>query len=93
MFALQTRLEGEEKRNSFDQKHNGQHDIEIHTLSTLIGQQQESLTNQQRITADALAKIAFLDKKAHQLRRQLNEISETFNRSKNWEEVNGGVDS
>lgn len=72
--ALQARLAAEEERTVLAQKDIDKRDIRIQALSALIGEQQESLDKQQRLTADARAEVALLNKRIRQLRDQLSEI-------------------
>ncbi|MBT8362778.1 MAG: peptidoglycan-binding protein [Deltaproteobacteria bacterium] len=79
--ALQTRLASEEDRTFLAQKDIEQRDIRIQALSALIGEQQDNLANQRRMTADARAEIALLNSKIQLLSSQLAEINSALSQS------------
>lgn len=79
--ALEARLADEEEQTLLAQEKIEQRDIRIQALSALIGEQQENLDQQQRMTADARAEVALLNEKMLRLRSQLEEISLALDRS------------
>ncbi len=79
--ALEARLADEEEKTLLAQKDIDQRDIRIQALSALIGEQQESLDKEQRLTADARAEVALLKEQLVQLRSQLSEINKALSLS------------
>ncbi len=73
--ALQARLAKEQEQTLLAQENLAQSNIRIQALSALVGEQQESLDKEQRLTADARAEVALLREQLAQLRLQLGEIS------------------
>ena len=76
--ALEDRLADEQDRTLLAQRDIEQRDIRIQALAALIGEQKESLANQQQLTADARAEVALLSRQINQLRDQLNEINQAL---------------
>ena len=76
--GLQARLADEQEKTQLAQADIEQRDIRIQALSALIGEQQENLDNQQRLTADARAEVALLKAQLEQLQSQLGEISQAL---------------
>lgn len=73
--ALQARLAKEQEQTLLAQENLAQSNIRIQALSALVGEQQESLDKEQRLTADARAEVALLREQLAELRLQLGEIS------------------
>ena len=76
--ALQERLADEQEKTLLAQENLDKSNIRIQALSALIGEQQESLEKEQRLTADARGEVALLRKQLGQLRNQLSEISKAL---------------
>lgn len=72
--ALEARLADEMERTLLAQQDIENRDIRIQALSALVGEQQESLDKQQRLTADARAEVALLNDRIELLQSQLREI-------------------
>jgi len=79
--ALEARLADEMERTLLAQKNIEQRDIRIQALSALVGEQQESLDKQQRLTADARAEVALLNDRIQMLQNQLQEIRMALSQS------------
>ncbi|MBN2034216.1 MAG: peptidoglycan -binding protein [Deltaproteobacteria bacterium] len=73
--GLETRLADEKERTLLAQKEIDRKDIRIQALSALIGDQKSALEEQQRLSADARAEVALLNRQIMSLRLQLEEIS------------------
>jgi chemotaxis protein MotB len=73
--ALEARLADEKDRTVLAQKEIDQRDIRIQALSALIGDQKSALEEQRRLSADARAEVALLNRQITNLRLQLEEIS------------------
>lgn len=73
--ALEARLANEQEKTLLAQQHIDQRDIRIRALSALIGEQQQSIDEEQRLTADARAEVALLKEQLAQLHSQLEEIN------------------
>ncbi len=76
--ALEARLADEQEKTLLAQKDIDQRNIRIQALSALIGEQQQSLDKEQRLTADARAEVALLREQLMQLRSQLSEINKAL---------------
>jgi chemotaxis protein MotB len=76
--ALQARLADEQEKTLLAQENLEESDIRIQALSALIGEQQESLDKEQRLTADARAEVALLRTQLSELRSQLSEINKAL---------------
>ena len=76
--ALQARLADEKEKTLLAQENLDKSNIRIQALSALIGEQQESLKKEQRLTADARGEVALLRKQLAQLSNQLSEISKAL---------------
>lgn len=79
--ALEARLADEMERTLLAQKNIEQRDIRIQALSALVGEQQEGLDKQQRMTADARAEVALLNDRIQVLQNQLREIRMALSQS------------
>lgn len=79
--ALEAQLADEKERTLLAQKNIDQRDIRIQALSALVGEQQESFDNQQRLTADARAEVALLNNRIQLLQNQLEEIRMALSQS------------
>ncbi len=79
--ALEARLADERETTLLAQKDIEQRDIRIQALSALISEQQQSLDNEQLLTADARAEVALLKEQLTQLQSQLQEISSALSES------------
>ena len=77
--ALQARLADEQEKTLLAQENLEESNIRIQALSALIGEQQESLDKEQRLTADARAEVALLKTQLSELRSQLSEINKALN--------------
>jgi len=73
--GLETRLADEKERTVLAQKEIEQRDIRIQALSALIGDQKRALEEERRLSADARAEVALLNRQITSLRLQLEEIS------------------
>ncbi|MFZ7126885.1 MAG: peptidoglycan -binding protein [Desulfobacterales bacterium] len=73
--ALEARLSDESERTLLAQKEIEQKDIRIQALSAVVGEQENALREERRLTADARAELALLNRQVSNLRRQLEEIS------------------
>jgi chemotaxis protein MotB len=73
--ALDARLLDEQERTQLAQKEIEQRDIRIQALSALVGQQEQALEEERRLSADMRAEVALLSQQITNLRRQLEEIS------------------
>ncbi len=73
--SLEANLADEQEKTLLAQQNIEQRDIRIQALSALIGEQQQSLDEEQRLTADARAEVALLKKQLALLHSQLEEIS------------------
>lgn len=76
--ALQAQLADEEERTLLAQKDIDQRDIRIEALSAVIGEQQQALDEQVKLSADSRAEMALLNQKITILQRQLEEINEAL---------------
>jgi chemotaxis protein MotB len=76
--ALQARLADEQEKTLLAQENLEESDIRIQALSALIGEQQQSLDKEQRLTADARAEVALLRTQLSELRSQLSEINKAL---------------
>jgi chemotaxis protein MotB len=76
--ALQARLANEQEKTLLAQENLEESNIRIQALSALIGEQQESLDKEQRLTADARAEVALLRAQLSELRSQLSEINKAL---------------
>jgi chemotaxis protein MotB len=77
--AIQARLADEQEKTLLAQENLEESNIRIQALSALIGEQQESLDKEQRLTADARAEVALLKTQLSELRSQLSEINKALN--------------
>jgi chemotaxis protein MotB len=73
--ALEASLADEQEKTLLSQQNIEQRDIRIQALSALIGEQQQSLDKEQRLTADARAEVALLKEQLAQLHSQLEVIN------------------
>ena len=76
--ALQAQLANEEERTLLAQKYIDQRDIRIEALSAVIGEQQQALDEQVKLSADSRAEMALLNQKITSLQRQLEEINKAL---------------
>lgn len=76
--ALQARLADEQEKTLLAQENLEESNIRIQALSALIGEQQESLDKEQRLSADARAEVALLRTQLAELRSQLSEINKAL---------------
>lgn len=76
--ALQARLADEVEKTLLAQENLEESNIRIQALSALIGEQQESLDKEQRLSADARAEVALLRTQLSELRNQLSEINKAL---------------
>jgi chemotaxis protein MotB len=72
--ALESQLADEQERTVLAQKEIEQRDIRIQALSALVGEQKEALDKERRLSADARAEVALLNRQITSLRQQLEEI-------------------
>jgi chemotaxis protein MotB len=79
--ALEASLADEQEKTLLAQRNVEQSDIRIRALSALIGEQQQSIDKEQRLTADARAEVALLKQQLAQLHSQLEEISTALSAS------------
>lgn len=79
--ALEASLADEQEKTLLSQQNIEQRDIRIQALSALIGEQQQSLDKEQRLTADARAEVALLKEQLAQLHSQLEEINSALTAS------------
>jgi len=79
--ALEARLADQQEKTLLAQRDIDHRDIRIQALSALIGEQQQSLDHEQRLTADARAEVALLKEQLAELHRQLTEISTALGQS------------
>ena len=79
--VLEARLADEQEKTLLGQQIIEQRDIRIEALSALIGEQQQSLDKEQRLTADARAEVALLKEQLAQLHSQLEEIKNALTMS------------
>ena len=73
--GLEARLAEEKERTLLAQREIEQRDIRIQALSALTGDQKKALEEQRRLSADARAEVALLNRQITNLRLQLEEIS------------------
>lgn len=73
-MALEARLSDQKERTLLAQKDIEQKDIRIQALSALVGDQKQALEEERRLSADARAQLALLNREMANLRRQLEEI-------------------
>lgn len=78
---LEARLAEEQEKTLLGQQNIEQRDIRIEALSALIGEQQQNLDKEQRLTADARAEVVLLKEQLAQLHSQLEEISNALTTS------------
>jgi chemotaxis protein MotB len=76
--ALEAQLSQESERTLLAQREIEQRDIRIQALMALVGERDEALDAQRRLTADAQAQIALLNRQIDGLRGQLEEISQAL---------------
>ncbi|MDJ0624332.1 MAG: OmpA family protein [Desulfocapsaceae bacterium] len=79
--ALEARLASEMERTLLAQQDIENRDIHIQALSALIGEQQENLDKQQRLTADVRAEVALLNDRIELLQSQLREVRLALSKS------------
>jgi chemotaxis protein MotB len=72
--ALEARLAQQEELTLLAQRDIEQRDIRIQALAALVGEREEALEEQRRLTSDAQAEVALLSAKIDGLRDQLEEI-------------------
>lgn len=72
--ALEARLAEQSERTLLAQQEIAGNNIRIQALSALVGEREQALNEQRRLTADARAEITLLTGKIDQLRLQLEEI-------------------
>jgi len=73
-MALEARLSDQTERTFLAQKEIDQKDIRIQALSVVVGDQKQALEKEKRLSADARAQLALLNREMANLRRQLQEI-------------------
>lgn len=73
--VLESRLAEEAERTLLAQKEVDQRDIRIQALSALVGDQKSALEEERRLSADARAEVALLNRQITNLKLQLEEIS------------------
>jgi len=76
--ALQAQLADEEEKTLLAQKNIDRRDIRIEALSALIGEQQQALDEQVKLSADSRAEMALLNQQITLLQNQLKEINEAL---------------
>ena len=72
--ALEARLADQEERTVLAQKEIEHKDIRIQALSAVVGDQKQALEEERRLSADARAQVALLNRQITDLRVQLEEI-------------------
>ena len=72
--ALEARLADQEDRTVLAQKEIEHKDIRIQALSAVVGEQKQALEEERRLSADARAQVALLNRQITDLRVQLEEI-------------------
>ncbi len=73
-MALEARLSDQTERTFLAQKEIDQKDIRIQALSAVVGDQKQALEKEKRLSADARAQLALLNREMANLRLQLEEI-------------------
>lgn len=73
--ALEAKLAEEGERTRLAQTEIEQRDIRIQALSALVGERQQALDEERRLSADAQAEVVLLNKRIGDLQRQLEEIN------------------
>jgi chemotaxis protein MotB len=76
--SLEARLAEQEELTSLAQGELEQRDIRIQALSALVGEQQQALDQERRLSADSKAEMALLNQKIADLRTQLEEVSQAL---------------
>jgi chemotaxis protein MotB len=76
--ALEARLAEQEELTMLAQGELEQKEIRIQALSALVGEQQEALDQERRLSADTQAEMALLNRKIGELREQLEEVSQAL---------------
>lgn len=72
--ALEARLADESERTLLAQKAIEQREIRIQALSAVVGEREQALQEERRLSADARAEMALLNRQITNLRTQLEEI-------------------
>jgi chemotaxis protein MotB len=73
--ALEAQLAQQEERTLLAQREIEQQDIRIQALAALVGERDQALEQERRLSADAQAEVALLNAKIDDLRVQLEEIN------------------
>ena len=76
--ALEARLAEQEELTLLAQGELEQQEIRIQALSALVGEQQQALDQERRLSADTQAEMALLNQKIAELRAQLEEVSQAL---------------
>jgi chemotaxis protein MotB len=73
--ALEARLADEGERTLLAQKEIERKEIRIQALSALVGEQEHAMKEERRLSADARAEVALLNRQINSLRAQLEDVS------------------
>ncbi|MEA3277815.1 MAG: peptidoglycan -binding protein [Pseudomonadota bacterium] len=76
--ALEARLAEEGERTLLAQKQVQERDIRIQALSALVGEQQDALDQEKRLSADAQAEMTLLNRRITELQEQLQTIGQAL---------------
>ena len=76
--ALEARLAEQEELTLLAQGELEQREIRIQALSALVGEQQQALDQERRLSADTQAEVTLLNQKIAELRSQLEEVSQAL---------------
>ena len=73
--ALEAQLADEKERTFLAQKEIDQNEIRIQALSALVGEQEQALKEERRLSKNARAEVALLNRQIKNMKQQLDEIS------------------
>ena len=73
--ALEAQLADEKERTFLTQKEIRQNEIRIQALSALVGEQEQALKEERRLSNNARAEVALLNRQIKNMKQQLDEIS------------------
>ena len=76
--ALEARLADQEEQTLLAQKEVEEREIRLQALSALVGDQEQALEEERRLSAAASAEMALLNRKIAELQSQLEEISQAL---------------
>lgn len=76
--VLEARLADEGERTRLAQRQVEEREIRILALSALVGEQQEAIADEKRLSADAQAEVALLNRRIEELREQLRLVGEAL---------------